>query len=353
MEQLADASQLALEITKLKEDNRRLKSDLRISDRLLKQREQMIVALENNYKVKMNMFRIIADENEKHKLYLSHMLKDSVDFLILLDGDLNVAYCSDLLLDKIGVRYIEKIEGKNIFDVYRLFAAGELYKQIKGGIETAVEKGESSRIDVVADFDGGRAYRITHTPMIDDKEEGESLRGVVIDWSDTTDIIEAKNEAENANRIKSGFLAMMSHEIRTPMNAIIGITQIQLQKKGLPVDYAAALEKIYISGSSLLGIINDLLDMSKIETGKLELNPTEYYIPSLINDAVQFNIGRLGTKQVEFILDIDESLPSRMCGDELRLKQILNNLLSNAIKYTEKGYIKLSVSHYSKHGEKI
>jgi hypothetical protein len=79
MEQNADVSQLALEISNLKEDNRRLKADLRISDRLLKQREQMILALESNYKVRMNMFRNTADENEKHKLYLSHMLKNSVD----------------------------------------------------------------------------------------------------------------------------------------------------------------------------------------------------------------------------------------------------------------------------------
>jgi len=82
--------------------------------------------------------------------------------------------------------------------------------------------------------------------------------------------------------------------------------------------------------------------MSKIETGKLELNPIEYDIPSLINDAVQLNIVRIGSKPIDFTLDIDENLPSKFFGDELRLKQILNNLLSNAIKYTEKGQVKLS-----------
>lgn len=156
---------------------------------------------------------------------------------------------------------------------------------------------------------------------------------------------ESRKKTEEANKSKSRFLADMSHEIRTPMNAIIGVAQIELQKTDLPKEYAAAFEKIYGSGNNLLGIINDILDMSKIETGKLELIPVEYNVPSLINDTVQLNIVRIGSKQINFKMDIDENLPSTLYGDELRIKQVLNNLLSNAIKYTENGYIKLSVSH--------
>jgi len=164
-------------------------------------------------------------------------------------------------------------------------------------------------------------------------------------------LLDALDKAEAANKAKTNFLATMSHEIRTPMNAILGITQILLQNEELPKQYALEVEKIYASGTNLLGIINDILDLSKIETGKMELNLCEYDVPSLINDAASLNIVRIGSKPIELILDIDENLPSRLIGDELRLKQILNNLLSNAIKYTESGYVKLSVSHSMEDGD--
>jgi len=150
-------------------------------------------------------------------------------------------------------------------------------------------------------------------------------------------------QATQASMSKSRFLSRMSHEIRTPMNAIIGITQLQLRRKDLPPDSIAALEKIYNSGSSLLGIINDILDMSKIETGKMTLNPIEYDTPSLINDTVQLNYIRVKEKRIDFVVDIDQNLPEKLFGDELRIKQIVNNLLSNAIKYTDSGRVRLFV----------
>jgi signal transduction histidine kinase/DNA-binding response OmpR family regulator/HPt (histidine-containing phosphotransfer) domain-containing protein len=177
-------------------------------------------------------------------------------------------------------------------------------------------------------------------------EIGESKIARLFECVEITPIVEARQAAEAATRSKSEFLAAMSHEIRTPMNAIIGITQIQLQNENLPKEYAVALEKINVSGNNLLGIINDILDLSKIETGKMELNPNEYDVPSFINDAVQLNIVRIGSKPIKFTLDISKNMPIKLFGDELRLKQILNNLLSNAIKYTEKGSVKLSVYHF-------
>ena len=149
--------------------------------------------------------------------------------------------------------------------------------------------------------------------------------------------------AEESSKAKSDFLARMSHEIRTPMNAILGITEIQLQDDTIPLAVKEALERIYNSGDLLLGIINDILDLSKIEAGKLELVSAQYDIASLIHDTVQLNIMRYESKPIDFKLEVDENLPVFLLGDELRIKQILNNLLSNAFKYTDEGSVILLI----------
>jgi signal transduction histidine kinase/DNA-binding response OmpR family regulator len=152
--------------------------------------------------------------------------------------------------------------------------------------------------------------------------------------------------AESASEAKSRFLANMSHEMRTPLNAIIGFSELELGKEkdsAVKSGTLESLEKIYSSGVTLLGLINDILDISKIESGKFELVLVNYDMPSLINDTVVLNIVRIGSKPIEFKLDIDENLPSKLFGDELRIKQILNNLLSNAFKYTKEGQVILRI----------
>jgi PAS domain S-box-containing protein len=160
---------------------------------------------------------------------------------------------------------------------------------------------------------------------------------------DITELIIAREQAIQANNAKSNFLAKISHEIRTPMNAILGITEIQLQNQTLPHELQEALGKIGNSGYLLLSLINNILDMSKIESGKMEISLSNYDFLSLINDTVYLNVILYDNKQIEFTLNVDENIPSRMLGDELRIKQIINNLLSNAFKYTDEGEISMSV----------
>ena len=149
--------------------------------------------------------------------------------------------------------------------------------------------------------------------------------------------------AEEGSKAKSDFLAKMSHEIRTPMNAILGIAEIQLQDNSLPKNVNEALRRIYNSGNLLLGIINDILDLSKIEAGKLELVNENYDVASLIYDVAQLNIMRYESKPIQFKLNVSEKVPSVLKGDELRIKQVLNNILSNAFKYTSEGMVEMSV----------
>jgi len=153
--------------------------------------------------------------------------------------------------------------------------------------------------------------------------------------------------AEASNKAKSKFLATMSHEIRTPMNAILGLAEINMQSGNIPHDIREEFEKIYNSGDLLLRIINDILDLSKIEADKLEIFPSKYSVTSLINDSVQLNMARIGSKQIEFKLKANENVPCELIGDEFRIKQILNNLLSNAFKYTDSGSVTLSVASES------
>ncbi|MDR2370214.1 MAG: response regulator [Treponema sp.] len=150
-------------------------------------------------------------------------------------------------------------------------------------------------------------------------------------------------QSENANKAKSRFLSTMSHEIRTPMNAVIGISELALRENTTPKvqDYITQIKQ---SGNSLLAIINDILDFSKIESGKMEIHPVKYMISSLLNDVVTIIGIRLYEKPLEFKVDVDNSLPRLLLGDEIRIRQILLNLLSNAVKYTKEGFIKFKVS---------
>ena len=167
-----------------------------------------------------------------------------------------------------------------------------------------------------------------------------------------------KEAADQANLAKSDFLADMSHEIRTPINAVLGMNEMILRESlqaqslekpnldsfqgsfGNIVTYAQNIES---AGSNLLAIINDILDFSKIEAGRMDIVEGNYYLSSILNDLSNMIFFKANEKGLDFIIDVDETLPDGLCGDEVRVRQVITNILNNAVKYTEHGFVKLTM----------
>ncbi|MGN1176878.1 MAG: ATP-binding protein, partial [Roseburia sp.] len=151
---------------------------------------------------------------------------------------------------------------------------------------------------------------------------------------------EAADKAISAGKAKNDFLANMSHEIRTPINAVLGMNEMIMRESDEEniVEYAANIQS---SGRTLLSIINDILDFSKIESGKMEIVPVSYDVSSLVYDLVNMVRIRAEKKNLRFIHEIDESIPSVLYGDDVRIRQVITNILTNAVKYTPEGYVRL------------
>ena len=167
----------------------------------------------------------------------------------------------------------------------------------------------------------------------------------------TTELRAANQRAEEATAMKSMFLANMSHEIRTPMNAVIGMAYLAL-KTPLSEKQRDYVSKIHNAGTSLLGVINDILDVSKIEAGRLDIEAVDFRLDDVIASVTSITAQKAQDKGLEFLVDVADSVPQTLVGDSLRLGQVIANLINNAIKFTEQGEVYLTVELLEQVGER-
>ena len=237
----------------------------------------------------------------------------------------------------------EVLLGKCDHDFFEPEKAGRYVAQDRGAIA-----GHAS-VEIVNDeFTSAtgevRVLRTRKIPIRDKDGTARYLLGISEDVTEQRNqqlmLQQAKEEAEAASLAKSQFLANMSHEIRTPMNGVLGMTELLLGT-ALSERQRRFAETVYRSGEALLEIINDILDLSKIEAGKLELQPEAFSLPQLLEEVAELLAPRAGQKRIELVCEADAAMPPLLIGDHGRIRQVLINLAGNAIKFTEAGEVLL------------
>ena len=189
-----------------------------------------------------------------------------------------------------------------------------------------------------------KIYEVRHETIEEEKVSGRFvwLVDITDHYKTNKKLSELKDMAEAANKAKSNFLANMSHEIRTPINTVLGMDEIIL-REATEVPIKGYAENIREASTTLLSLVNDLLDFSKIECGKMEIIPVEYEVANVLTEVINMIEIKAVNKKLEFKTIIAEDIPYLLYGDEIRLKQVLTNLLTNAVKYTEEGNVILKV----------
>lgn len=189
-----------------------------------------------------------------------------------------------------------------------------------------------------------KIYEIRHQNIIDEKVSGSFvwLVDITEHYKTNKKLTELKEMADAANKAKSNFLANMSHEIRTPINTVLGMDEIIL-REATEVPIKGYAENIREASTTLLSLVNDLLDFSKIECGKMEILPVEYEVAGVLTEVINMIEIKAANKKLEFKTIISEDIPYLLFGDEIRLKQVVSNLLTNAVKYTQEGSVILKV----------
>ncbi|MCL1849606.1 MAG: ATP-binding protein [Clostridiales bacterium] len=286
-----------------------------------------------------------CETREKSKLqqYINMILTNTPDIMLVFDPEGKAVLASEAFIRCIGGRFEDEVQNKTARELLLPLTDEAFLQHLDGMLDEVIQNNRSSTMEESIDFSRNgntRDFVIFVSPMFGDND---AVMGTMVVFHDMTEVIGARKEAERlrlvaeqSTKAKTDFLARMSHEMRTPMNAIIGMSSIgktapDLEKK----DYS--FKKIEIASTHLLGVINDILDMSKIEADKFELSENSFSLESMVSHVVSIVNYQVAEKEQSFSVNMDRDIPPVIRLDEQRLKQVITNLLSNSVKFTPQG----------------
>jgi signal transduction histidine kinase/DNA-binding response OmpR family regulator len=322
------------ELGQYKRENRKLSREITHLKNAIAQEKIAYTTVLNQHKASTFIMR----ERER---YLALLLANSPSIILFLGETGRIEFCTDYLINEAGFKNATDVSGHSLSDIFAPFLDEESLKKLLYKVDTVMHSNTPSSFDISFHFKKNASGMDFDGLLVPANDEENNSKGVVLLLHDVSDLKRSREEALVASHAKSSFLSNMSHEIRTPLNAIIGLTTIA-ESTDLLERKEYAIEKIKDASKHLLGVINDILDISKIETGKFELSSVEFDFEKMLINVVNVSNHRVEEKKLQLTIYVDREIPQYMVGDDQRLAQVITNLLGNAVKFTpEEGRIKL------------
>jgi PAS domain S-box-containing protein len=308
----------------------------------LAESEQLNIALDQKIKENERTQRLLR----KNEVMLSGVISSALDAIVITGGNGHIIHWNAAAAEIFG--YTEKeVKGRTLMEtIIPMSYDHSAWNGFQGFLESEGVSMLNQRLELTAVRKNKDEFPIelTVTAIEDESESYYSafIRDISSRKQREQELVQMKEKAEQAAKAKSQFLSVMSHELRTPLNAVIGITHLLLQSQPRE-DQQEDLRTLQFSGESLLHIINDILDFTKLDSGKIELSSIDFNLRDLTQSLYQSFSFKAKEKGIVFDVEYDERMPFFVKGDSFRLSQVLNNLISNAIKFTREGFVKLKV----------
>ncbi len=304
--------------------------------RALRVSEKQNDILKLNVDTQASINKTIANEKIKQEMYVRLLLQSFPDIILVFDEKMKFLFGTNSITNIIDIQDISILQGRELDAIVERYDPPVFNQELITLIKKIIANPDGDYHNGKLEISVKKSkYDINVLPFY--KEEG-IFAGVLVLINDITELFQAKEEAESANKAKSDFLANMSHEIRTPMNAILGLLN-SIGQDPLTERQKKLLFNIKKAGNSLLSIINDILDFSKIEAGKLVLAPDNFDLHALLENISSLISVTAKEKNLKFSFAMSQALPQAIFADENRLRQMINNLLVNAVKYTNEGSV--------------